>query len=137
MWRLEAIRAKGGDRSIEVVSGFRSVPYNSCVSDATLSQHQYGTAANIRIAGIGGHRERRIARHSQIHGIECYSSASTTMSICGSRTDIFPKRSSGGGRGAIAMVATSTREGGPAGVKEGAAPDALALPFSCRGFHCD
>ena len=76
MWRLEAIRAKGGDRPIEIVSGFRSVPYNRCVSNATLSQHQYGTAADIRIAGVGGHRERRIARHSQIHGIQCYSSAS-------------------------------------------------------------
>lgn len=73
MWRLEAIRAKGGNHAIEITSGFRSVPYNRCVSNASLSQHQYGTAADIRIAGIRGHRERRIARRSQIHGIECYS----------------------------------------------------------------
>lgn len=75
MWRLEAVRAKA-HRPIEVVSGFRSVAYNRCVGGAPLSQHLYGTAADIKIAGVRGHRERRLARASQIHGIECYSSLS-------------------------------------------------------------
>jgi zinc D-Ala-D-Ala carboxypeptidase len=74
MWRLEAIRAKAHGRPVEVVSGFRSVAYNRCIGGATLSQHLYGTAVDIKIARVGGHRERRLARRSQIHGLECYSS---------------------------------------------------------------
>lgn len=72
MWRLEAIRAKAS-RPVEIVSGFRSVAQNRCVGGATRSQHLYGTAADIQIPGVGGHRERNLARRSQVQGIECYS----------------------------------------------------------------
>jgi hypothetical protein len=74
MWRLEAIRAKGNGRPVTVESGFRSVAYNRCIGGGSLSQHLYGTAADIKIAHMRGHRERVLARGSQIHGIECYSS---------------------------------------------------------------
>lgn len=78
MWRLEAIRAKGGNRSIEVVSGFRSVRYNRCINGATRSQHLYGTGVDVRMLGASPSRLRRLARRSQIHGIACYAGASHT-----------------------------------------------------------
>lgn len=73
MWRLEAIRAKGNGRPVTVGSGFRSVAYNRCIGGGSLSQHLYGTAADIKIAHMRGRRERTLARGSQIHGIECYA----------------------------------------------------------------
>ena len=74
MWRLEAVRAKGGGNPIGVNSGFRSVPYNDCLGGASLSQHTYGTAADVRMAEISNRKQRDIARGSQMHGIGCYSS---------------------------------------------------------------
>jgi hypothetical protein len=76
MWRLEAVRAKGGDNPIGINSGFRSVAYNQCIGGASLSQHMYGTAADTKMAGVSNRRQRDIARGSQTHGIGCYSSLS-------------------------------------------------------------
>lgn len=76
MWRLEAIRAKGGDKPIGINSGFRSVAYNECLGGASLSQHMYGTAADTRMVGVSNRKQRDIARASQTHGIGCYSSLS-------------------------------------------------------------
>ena len=73
MWRLEAVRAKAGGEPVGVNSGFRSVPYNSCIGGASASQHLYGTAADNRVAGITNSKARRIARRSQVSGIGCYS----------------------------------------------------------------
>jgi zinc D-Ala-D-Ala carboxypeptidase len=73
MWRLEAVRRKGGRHPMGINSGFRSVPYNHCISGASASQHLYGTAADNRVAAISNSRARRIARHSQLSGIACYS----------------------------------------------------------------
>jgi zinc D-Ala-D-Ala carboxypeptidase len=74
MWRLEAVRKKGGSEPIGINSGFRSTAYNDCIGGARASQHLYGTAADNRMAGINNQTERRIAKRSQIHGIGCYSS---------------------------------------------------------------
>ena len=74
MWRLEAVRAKGGSRPVGINSGFRSVPYNNCIGGASRSQHLYGTAADNRMAEITNHRQRKIAMRSQVHGVGCYSS---------------------------------------------------------------
>lgn len=74
MWRLEAVRAKGGGEPIGINSGFRSVAYNACLGGARSSQHMYGTAADLRIANVSNHNQREIARRSQVHGIACYSS---------------------------------------------------------------
>jgi zinc D-Ala-D-Ala carboxypeptidase len=74
MWRLEALRAKGRGNSIGINSGFRSVAYNSCIGGAGLSQHMYGTAADNRMANVSNHRERVLARRTELHGIGCYSS---------------------------------------------------------------
>lgn len=76
MWRLEAVRAKGGDNAIGINSGFRSVSYNDCLGGASLSQHMYGTAADTKMAGVSNRRQRDIARGSQTHGIGCYSTLS-------------------------------------------------------------
>jgi zinc D-Ala-D-Ala carboxypeptidase len=76
MWRLEAVRAKGGGGAVGINSGFRSVKYNSCIGGAALSQHLYGIAADNRMAAVSNHRERRLAKRSQLSGIGCYSSLS-------------------------------------------------------------
>ena len=76
MWRLEALRAKAGAKPIGINSGFRSVAYNSCIGGAGASQHQYGTAADNRVAGITNRKARKIARGSQFYGISCYSNTS-------------------------------------------------------------
>ncbi len=76
MWRLEAVRAKGGNKAIGINSGFRSVAYNACIGGATLSQHMYGSAVDTRMVGATNRRQRDIGRGSQVHGIGCYSSLS-------------------------------------------------------------
>ncbi|MGH2750841.1 MAG: D-Ala-D-Ala carboxypeptidase family metallohydrolase [Actinomycetota bacterium] len=76
MWRLEAVRKKGGSKPVGINSGFRSVPYNDCIGGARASQHLYGTAADNRMVGVDNHKERKFARKSQVHGIACYSSMS-------------------------------------------------------------
>jgi uncharacterized protein YcbK (DUF882 family) len=73
MWRLEALRAKGGGEAIGINSAFRSVAYNSCIGGAGLSQHMYGTAADNRMANVSNQRERRLAKGSEFHGIGCYA----------------------------------------------------------------
>lgn len=76
MWRLEAVRAKGGHHPIGINSAFRSVPYNNCIGGASASQHMYGTAADNRMADVTNRRERGIAKNSQVHGIGCYATQS-------------------------------------------------------------
>jgi hypothetical protein len=73
MWRLEALRAKGGDHAIGINSGFRSVAYNDCIGGAGASQHLYGTAADQRMATVGNHAERILGESSDFSGIGCYS----------------------------------------------------------------
>jgi zinc D-Ala-D-Ala carboxypeptidase len=73
MWRLEAVRAKGGGNPVGINSGFRSVPYNDCIGGARSSQHLYGTGADNRIATVDNRTARDLARRSQVHGIGCYS----------------------------------------------------------------
>lgn len=76
MWRLEALRAKAGGAAIEITSGFRSLAYNKCIGGASKSQHLYGTAADIRVAGTSNREARDLAKTSQFSGIGCYSDLS-------------------------------------------------------------
>jgi hypothetical protein len=76
MWRLEALRAKAGDKPVGVNSAFRSTSYNDCIGGARLSQHMYGTAVDNRMAEVTNRYERDLAKASQFHGIGCYSSMS-------------------------------------------------------------
>ncbi|MDQ3987515.1 MAG: D-Ala-D-Ala carboxypeptidase family metallohydrolase, partial [Actinomycetota bacterium] len=73
MWRLEALRKKGGSNPVGINSGFRSVPYNSCIGGASASQHLYGTAADNRVAAISNSKTRKIAKGTQFSGVSCYS----------------------------------------------------------------
>lgn len=73
MWRLEALRARGGGHPIGINSGFRSVNYNSCIGGAGASQHMYGTAADQRMAYVSNHAERLLGEASDFSGIGCYS----------------------------------------------------------------
>ncbi|MDP9235695.1 MAG: D-Ala-D-Ala carboxypeptidase family metallohydrolase [Actinomycetota bacterium] len=73
MWRLEALRAKGGGHTIGINSGFRSVDYNTCIGGAGGSQHMYGTAADQRMANVTNHSERVLGEASDFSGIGCYS----------------------------------------------------------------
>lgn len=76
MWRLEALRAKGGGHPIGINSGFRSVAYNDCIGGARASQHMYGTAADNRVAEVDNRTSREIAMTTQFSGVGCYSSLS-------------------------------------------------------------
>jgi uncharacterized protein YcbK (DUF882 family) len=76
MWRLEALRAKAGGKSIAINSGFRSSAYNDCIGGAGASQHMYGTAADNRMVEVTNRYQRDLARRSQLYGIGCYSSLS-------------------------------------------------------------
>ena len=73
MWRLEALRARGGGKPIGINSGFRSVPYNKCIGGASLSQHLYGNAADLRVVDANNRYTRDLARSGQFYGIGCYS----------------------------------------------------------------
>ncbi len=73
MWRLEAVRAKGGSYTVGINSGFRSVAYNDCIGGARASQHMYGTAVDNRMAKTPNQLHRDLAKGSQFHGIGCYS----------------------------------------------------------------
>jgi len=75
MWRLEILRAKLGDTPIAITSAFRSIPYNRCIGGASKSQHLYGTAVDLRVAGTDNRTVRDVAKGTQFHGIACYSSA--------------------------------------------------------------
>jgi peptidoglycan hydrolase-like protein with peptidoglycan-binding domain len=73
MWRLEALRAKGGSNPVGINSGYRSVAYNKCIGGASLSQHMYGTAADLRMSKVDNRAARDIAKKNQFYGIGCYS----------------------------------------------------------------
>lgn len=69
MWRLEALRNKSRGHPIKIVSGFRSVAYNRCIGGARVSQHLFGTAADILVSTVPARRERRLAKRSHWQGI--------------------------------------------------------------------
>jgi len=50
--RLEAMRAKCGNKSITITSGYRCATHNKNVGGATNSQHLYGKAADIKVSGV-------------------------------------------------------------------------------------
>lgn len=48
---LQKIRTHYG-KPVNIVSGYRTEPYNAKVGGAAYSQHKYGTAADIQISGV-------------------------------------------------------------------------------------
>jgi hypothetical protein len=49
---LEIVRTALGDKSISIMSGYRTAEYNAKIGGAKNSQHIQGRAADIRVAGI-------------------------------------------------------------------------------------
>lgn len=48
---LQSIRDHFG-KSVKVNSAYRTPPHNKKVKGATYSQHQYGTAADVKVTGV-------------------------------------------------------------------------------------
>lgn len=74
MYKLEAVRKKGGDNPITINSGFRSISHNSSVGGASNSQHMYGVAADIVIGDRSVSQTISYAQTSGFSGIIRYSS---------------------------------------------------------------
>nr|WP_281269652.1 D-Ala-D-Ala carboxypeptidase family metallohydrolase [Phytoactinopolyspora halophila] len=73
MYKLEAVRRKGGNNPCIINSGFRSVSHNSSVGGASNSQHMYGIAADIRISNRSVSQVISYSQTSGFSGIIRYS----------------------------------------------------------------
>jgi zinc D-Ala-D-Ala carboxypeptidase len=73
MYKLEALRAKSGNRSMTIDSGFRSIAHNSSVGGASNSMHLYGVAADVVVSGQTTRTTYRIAETCGFSGLESYS----------------------------------------------------------------
>lgn len=58
--RLEEVRAKLGNRSIIITSGYRDLDHNRSVGGAKNSFHLYGMAADIAVIGLTPKQVQRI-----------------------------------------------------------------------------
>ncbi|WP_328616445.1 D-Ala-D-Ala carboxypeptidase family metallohydrolase [Amycolatopsis sp. NBC_00355] len=73
MYKLEALRAKGGNRAITISSGFRSVAHNQAIGGASNSMHVYGTAADIYVSGLSTRQVYVLAEACGFSGLERYT----------------------------------------------------------------
>ncbi|NOK57924.1 MAG: DUF882 domain-containing protein [Chloroflexi bacterium AL-W] len=73
MWKLEALRKKAGNNSVNINSGFRSIAHNSRVGGSSNSQHMYGLAADIRVTGQSPSQVQSYAKTCGFSGIIRYS----------------------------------------------------------------
>jgi hypothetical protein len=73
MWKLEAVRRKGGNNPITINSGFRSVNHNRNVGGASNSQHMYGIAADVKQANRSVSSVMSYSKTSGFSGIIRYS----------------------------------------------------------------
>lgn len=68
--QLELLRTALGERSIEIVSGYRTALYNRAVGGVEHSQHCEGRAADIAVAGVTARDvQREVSRLLQIGGL--------------------------------------------------------------------
>lgn len=58
---LERIRTACGNRAVSIYSGYRTEAYNKKCGGAPKSQHLYGTAVDIAVAGVDALRVAEIA----------------------------------------------------------------------------
>ena len=91
MWKLEALRRKGGDRPVTVNSGFRSVAHNAAVGGASNSMHLFGVAADVAVSGLSTRQIYRIAETSGFSGLEAFTNS---WQHCDSRVE-HPNNGSG------------------------------------------
>ena len=75
MWKLEALRRKGGDRPVTVNSGFRSIAHNQAVGGASNSMHMFGVAADVAVSGLTTRQVYRIAETSGFSGLEAFTNS--------------------------------------------------------------
>lgn len=69
MYKLEAVRAKVGNKPIIINSGFRSVSHNNSIPGAASnSMHMYGVAADIKAPGVNLTTLRNATRSSGFSG---------------------------------------------------------------------
>ncbi|WP_165367537.1 D-Ala-D-Ala carboxypeptidase family metallohydrolase [Phytoactinopolyspora endophytica] len=73
MYKLEAVRRKGGNNPCIINSGFRSVSHNASVGGTSNSQHLYGIAADIAIANRSVSQVISYCQTSGFSGIIRYS----------------------------------------------------------------
>ena len=73
MYKLEAVRAKLGNKPIIVNSGFRSISHNAAVGGASNSQHLYGIAADLAVSGVANKTIYQKAETSGFSGLEAYT----------------------------------------------------------------
>jgi len=60
---LETIRHQLGDRAIIITSGFRTKMHNLAIGGAPKSQHLYGNAADIEVAGMMPRQVQEALKH--------------------------------------------------------------------------
>ena len=70
MYKLEALRKKVGNRSMTIMSGFRSIAQNNSVGGASNSMHLYGVAADVVISGLVCNSAAPTAATTGFSGIE-------------------------------------------------------------------
>lgn len=72
MFKLEAVRFKGGNRPLRVKSGYRTPDHNRDVGGASNSQHQYGIAADISMDSLTPIQLASICKSSGFSGVKVY-----------------------------------------------------------------
>jgi zinc D-Ala-D-Ala carboxypeptidase len=75
MWKLEALRRKGGDRPVTINSGFRSIAHNASVGGASNSMHLFGVAADVAVSGLTTRQVYRIAETCGFSGLEAFTNS--------------------------------------------------------------
>jgi zinc D-Ala-D-Ala carboxypeptidase len=73
MYKLEALRKKAGNQSVNINSGFRSIAHNAAIGGASNSMHLYGVAADIDVAGKTVRQEYVLAETCGFSGLERYT----------------------------------------------------------------
>jgi zinc D-Ala-D-Ala carboxypeptidase len=73
MYKLEAVRKKAGGSAVTINSGFRSISHNAAVGGASNSQHMYGIASDIVVAGHSVSQVTALAKTSGFSGVIPYS----------------------------------------------------------------
>lgn len=73
---LELLRSNLGGKSIVILSGYRTAPYNAKIGGARRSQHMAGTAADIVVTGCSPQQvydmARELVEYTEIGGLGLY-----------------------------------------------------------------
>lgn len=81
---LEGVRERLGGKAITITSGYRTVAHNKAVGGASASQHLYGRAADIVVAGMPPAEVQRLLEDWWPGGLG-YGKTFTHLDIRGTR----------------------------------------------------